>query len=50
MDKFGDYIGSQTLASRVELVDALTDNENGKLVEIEKGIETFIQVEKEICQ
>jgi len=48
MDKFGDYIGSQTLASRVELVDSLNEAQTGKLVEIEKGIETFIQVEKEI--
>jgi len=48
MDKFGDYIGSQTLASRVELVDELDNDATGKLVEIEKGIETFIQVEKEI--
>ena len=48
MDKFGDYIGSQTLASRVELVDKLPDDGKGKLVEIEKGIETMIQVEKEI--
>jgi isoleucyl-tRNA synthetase len=50
MDKFGDYIGSQTLASKVELVDALSDNETGKLVEIEKGIETYIQVEKGILE
>ncbi len=48
MDKFGDYIGSQTLASKVELVDGLNNDVTGKLVEIEKGIETFIQVEKEI--
>jgi len=48
MDKFGDYIGSQTLASRVELVDKLSEDQTGKLVEIEKGIETFIQVEREI--
>ena len=48
MDKFGDFIGSQTLASRVELVDQLKEDGTGKLVEIEKGIETFIQVEKEI--
>jgi len=47
MDKFGDYIGIQTLASRVELVDQLPDG-TGKLIEIEKGVETFIQVEKEI--
>jgi isoleucyl-tRNA synthetase len=50
MDKYGDYIGSQTLASRVELLGQLPDPESGKLVEIEKGIETFIQVEKEILQ
>jgi len=48
LDRFGDYIGSQTLASRVELIDELNDTQTGKLVEIEKGIETFIQVEKEI--
>jgi len=48
MDKFGDFIGSQTLASRVELVDQLNDDGTAKLVEIEKGIETFIQVEREI--
>jgi len=48
MDKFSDYIGRQTLASRVELVDQLPDDETAKLVEIDKGIETFIQVEKEI--
>ena len=48
MDKFGDYIGSQTLASKVELVNQLPGGSTGKLVEIEKGIETLIQVEKEI--
>jgi len=48
LDKFENYIGSQTLASRVDLVDKLNDSQTGKLVEIEKGIETFIQVEKEI--
>ena len=48
MNKFGDFIGSQTLASRVELVDQLNDDGTAKLVEIEKGIETFIQVEREI--
>ena len=46
MDKFGDYIGNQTLASKVQLVSQLPDG-IGKLVEIEKGIETFIHVEKE---
>jgi len=47
MDKYREYIGNQTLALRVELVDQLTVG-TGKLVEIEKGIETFIDVEKEI--
>jgi isoleucyl-tRNA synthetase len=47
MNKFGDFIGSQTLASKVEFVDRLPDGA-GKLIEIETGIETFIQVEKEI--
>ncbi len=47
MEKYGDYIGNQTLASRVELVSHLPEG-TGKLVEIEKGIETLIQVEKEI--
>ena len=47
LTKFKEYIGNQTLASRVELIDQLPDG-IGKLVEIEKGIETFIQVEKEI--
>jgi len=48
LDKFGDFIGRQTLASKVMLVDKLSDGETGKVVEIEKGIETFIQIEKEI--
>jgi len=47
MNKFGDFIGSQTLASKVEFVDKLPDGA-GKLIGIERGIETFIQVEKEI--
>ena len=47
LDKYCDYIGSQTLASKVELVEKLTDG-LGKLIEIEKGIETFICVEREI--
>jgi len=47
LEKYCDYIGNQTLSSRVELVDHLAEGK-GKLVEIEKGIETFIQVEKEI--
>lgn len=47
LDKFGSYIGSQTLASKVELVESLPEGV-GKEVEIEKGIETVIQIEKEI--
>jgi isoleucyl-tRNA synthetase len=43
--QFSDYIGNQTLAAKVELVDKLPDG-LGKLVEIDQGIETFIQVEK----
>jgi len=46
MAKYSGYIGNQTLASKVELVDSLPDGV-GKLVEIEKGIETYIQIEKE---
>ncbi|MEI6679555.1 MAG: isoleucine--tRNA ligase [Mariniphaga sp.] len=46
LDKFSEYIGIQTLASEVILVDLLPDS-IGKLVEIEKGIETYIQVERE---
>lgn len=45
MGKYKEYIGNQVLASKVELVKQLPSGE-GKLVEIEKGIETFIQVEK----
>ena len=45
MAKYGEYIGNQTLALKVEIVDSLPEGE-GKLVEIEKDIETFIQVEK----
>ena len=47
LDKFGSYIGSQTLASKVELVESLPEGV-GKEVEIEKGIETVIQIEKDI--
>ena len=49
LDKYGDYIGNQTLASSVELINQLPDGQ-GKLIEIEKGIETYIQVEKEVKQ
>jgi isoleucyl-tRNA synthetase len=47
MEKHKEYIGFQVLASKVELVEQLPEG-LGKLVEIEKGIETYIQVEKEI--
>ncbi len=47
LDKFSEYIGIQTLASTVALVDQLPES-TGKLVEIEKDIETYIQVEREI--
>ena len=43
--QFKDYISNQTLASDLKLVDSLT-NGSGKLVEIDQGIHTFIQVEK----
>jgi isoleucyl-tRNA synthetase len=46
MEKYSVYIGNQVLASKVELVDNLPDGV-GKLVEIEKEIETYIQIEKE---
>ena len=47
LDKYCDYIGIQTLAAKVELVEHLDDG-IGKLIEIEKGIETFIHVEREV--
>jgi len=40
-----EYIGSQTLAISVELVEKLTGNE-AKAVEIEQGVESFIKIEK----
>ena len=49
LDKYSEYIGNQTLSSRVEVVDLLPGG-TGKLIEIDKGIETFIHVEKEIKQ
>jgi len=41
---FGDYISNQTLAKNIELVGGLSES-NAKLVEIDKGVETYIQVE-----
>ncbi len=46
MAKYSEYIGHQTLASKVIIVGYLPEG-IGKLVEIEKGIETYIQVEKD---
>lgn len=40
-----EYIGSQTLAVSVELVESLDENE-AKAVEIEQGIDSFIKIEK----
>jgi isoleucyl-tRNA synthetase len=45
ISQFSDYISNQTLASKLELVDRLPDG-SGKLVELDQGVETFIQVEK----
>ena len=47
LDKYSEYIGNQTLATKVELINHLSDGV-GKLIEIEKGIETLIQVEKQV--
>jgi isoleucyl-tRNA synthetase len=40
-----EYIGSQTLAVSVELVEKLAESE-AKAVEIEQGVESFIKIEK----
>ncbi len=40
-----EYIGSQTLAVSVELVEKLNQND-AKAVEIEQGVESFIKIEK----
>ncbi len=45
MRQFSDYISNQTLAAKLELVDKLQDG-SGKLVELDPGVETYIQVEK----
>jgi isoleucyl-tRNA synthetase len=44
--KFSDYIGSQTLANSVELVDNLEQN-SATLVELEDKVSTFIRIEKQ---
>jgi len=43
--KHKDYIGSQTLASSVELVDNLNHNQ-ASIVEIDDNVQTWIQVDK----
>jgi isoleucyl-tRNA synthetase len=43
--QFSDYIRNQTLSAKLELVDRLPGG-SGKLVELDQGVETFIQVEK----
>jgi isoleucyl-tRNA synthetase len=43
--QFSDYISNQTLAAKLELVDKLP-GDSGKLVELDHGVETYIQVEK----
>jgi len=40
-----DYIGSQTLAESVSLVEKI-EGEDAKEVEIEAGIETYIRIKK----
>ncbi len=45
VEAYKDYIGAQTLAESVELVDNLEQN-NGKNVEIEEGVSTDILIEK----
>lgn len=45
VEKHMQYIGSQTLAPVIELVDSIPQHE-GKLVEIEEDIATLIKVEK----
>lgn len=43
--QFSEYIANQTLASSLKLVDSLTYG-SGKLVEIDAGVQTYIQVQK----
>ena len=45
VQKHTDYIGSQTLANTIELVDHLND-QNARKVEIDDQIETFIRIER----
>jgi isoleucyl-tRNA synthetase len=45
LEKYGDYICTQTLASRLSLVDS-SENTTDQLVEIEPGLETILSVRK----
>ncbi|HKJ78764.1 MAG TPA: DUF5915 domain-containing protein, partial [Prolixibacteraceae bacterium] len=45
VNNFKDYICAQTLAADLQLVDVL-DGSNAKPVEIDKGVDTIIEVEK----
>jgi len=45
VEKHRDYIGSQTLASSIELVSDMGTN-NAKAVEIDEGVETLIKIQK----
>ena len=45
VEKNREYIGSQTLASNIELVAEIAGN-NAKAVEIDEGVKTLIKIEK----
>ena len=45
VEKHKNYIGSQTLASKVELVENISLKE-AKLIEIEEDVKTLVKVEK----
>jgi isoleucyl-tRNA synthetase len=45
IERHREYISNQTLALQLNLVDVL-ENNAAKLIEIDKGVETYIQVEK----
>ncbi len=45
VEKHRNYIGSQTLASSIELVNEISSN-NARAVEIDDGVETLIKIER----
>ena len=45
VEKHREYIGSQTLAATIELVEEMSSN-NARTVEIDEGVETLIQIER----